>query len=466
MMIATTIMCAAMLSIAAPTASTGQVAGTVPGIAPATVPAAAVPPAADADPFPEPPALREGIAFWKRVWSEWTLSQVVLHDSLHHQIVYEVIDLPGPVGDLYTEEQRDLIKDRREALEERLKSLEERLEESEPLDDEDRRLAALLTTRAGAGAIEGARDRLRVQRGLRERFLRGVAISGRYLDEFKAIFREAGLPEDLAYLPHVESSFQENARSWAGAAGMWQFTRSAARLFLTMTSGVDERLDPVAAARGAARYLKKAFDELGSWPLAVTSYNHGIAGMRHARERFGDEFETIVTSFDGRSFGFASRNFYMSFVAARDLAKVYEASPPPSLVREPRLALDRIVLDVPSSAPSIARRYGVKSADLAAINPAWTRSARDGSAKIPAGVQVWLPAGTLDRIAHAARRPAAPERTHPASQARVHTVAPGETLSKIARMYGVPLPDLLAYNGLRIDSILRSGQRIRIPAAN
>ena len=260
-----------VFAIATPSVPAGSSADATPVAAPAAPVDTTVIATAAADPFPTPVAAREGVAFWKRVWSEWTLAQVALHDNVYHQVVYEVIDLPGSVGEVYTGEQRDFVKERREALQARLEVLESKLAESEPLDDGEKELALLITSRAGADAIQGACERVRAQRGLRERFLRGVEISGRYLPEFKSIFREAGLPEDLAYLPHVESSFQEHARSSAGAVGMWQFTRPAAKRFLTMTPSVDERLDPVASAHGGARYMKQAFDELGTWPLAVTS---------------------------------------------------------------------------------------------------------------------------------------------------------------------------------------------------
>lgn len=455
-----------VFAIATPSVPAGSSADATPVAAPAAPVDTTVIATAAADPFPTPVAAREGVAFWKRVWSEWTLAQVALHDNVYHQVVYEVIDLPGSVGEVYTGEQRDFVKERREALQARLEVLESKLAESEPLDDGEKELALLITSRAGADAIQGARERVRAQRGLRERFLRGVEISGRYLPEFKSIFREAGLPEDLAYLPHVESSFQEHARSSAGAVGMWQFTRPAAKRFLTMTPSVDERLDPVASARGAARYMKQAFDELGTWPLAVTSYNHGIGGMRRAKERFGEEFDVIISSFDGKTFGFASRNFYVSFVAARDVAKAYETSPPPDLTFEVPLALDHVVLDAPATAAALAHRYRVKASELAILNRAWTRRAVRGGASIPAGVRVWLPAGTLDRIASGPSRRQVAGRTEIGARARVHTVARGDTLSRIAQQYGVPLRGLLAHNGLRVDSVVRPGQKIRIPPAH
>lgn len=365
--------------------------------------------AADVDTvFPCGDTMREGVEFWKNVWTRWTLAQVVLHDTDHPSIVYEVVDLPPPAGDVYTDAQREFVKVRREALQVRLGAVERKVAEGIPLADDEKALALTITETAGSGAIAGASQRVRSQRGLRERFRRGLEISGRYHDAFVAVFREAGLPEDLADLPHVESSFQAAARSSAGAVGVWQFTRGAARKFMRLTPALDERLDPVAAARGAARYLKAAYDELGSWPLAITAYNHGIEGMRAARDRFGLDFARILNEYDGRTFGFASKNFYKEFLAAREVAKDRSAYFPEGLVPEAPLPHDRVKIDRPTPAGGLASRYGVPLRGLVAINPAWTARAVRGSSPLPAGTEIWLPEGTLERVANLGKRPKTP----------------------------------------------------------
>ena len=126
---------------------------------------------------------------------------------------------------------------------------------------------------------------------------------------------------ELAYLPHVESSFQARARSSAGAVGIWQFTRGTGRKYLKITSAIDERLDPIAAAHGAAQYLADAYEELASWPIALTAYNHGVGGMAKAVKDHGADYEQIFNEYEGRRFGFASKNFYSEFLAARAIAR-------------------------------------------------------------------------------------------------------------------------------------------------
>ena len=128
-----------------------------------------------------------------------------------------------------------------------------------------------------------------------------------------------GLPPELAALPHVESSFDPTAYSKVGAAGLWQFMRSTGRRFLRIDSTVDERLDPFRETEAAAQLLSYNYRLLGSWPLAITAYNHGAEGMRRARDELGtDDIARIVHDYHSPSFGFASRNFYVSFLAALD----------------------------------------------------------------------------------------------------------------------------------------------------
>ena len=371
----------------------------------ATASAAAQPAAAD-ELFPCSDGMREGVEFWKSVWTRWTLEQVVLHDTEHPSIIYDVFELPPPAGEVYTEAQRAYVKGRREALEARLAAIEGKLAVSAPLADDEKALVLKITERAGSDAVVGASQRVRSQRGLRERFRRGLEISGRYRDAFAAVFREAGLPEVLAHLPHVESSFQVAARSSAGAVGVWQFTRGAARKFMLMTPGLDERLDPIASARGAARYLQAAFAELGSWPLAITSYNHGVEGMKAARDRFGLDFSAILDEYDGRTFGFASKNFYKEFLAALEIVSDPDAYFPEGLVFDAPLTHDRVRIERAESAAHLASRCGVPLRTLAAMNPAWTGKALKGSSLLPAGTEVWLPAGTLERVASTRKKPA------------------------------------------------------------
>jgi membrane-bound lytic murein transglycosylase D len=271
--------------------------------------------------FLRPADIEPQVAFWRKVYSKWGRSQVAIHDKVHMDIIYDVFELPGEVSDILTASQKDYIQERFYGWKSRLSALEDKMAAGMALDADENELVQHIAQKTGhRNAIQGASERLRHQRGLKERFKRGLEISRRYDSQFRQIFRNAGLPEDLAYLPHVESSFQYNAHSSAGALGIWQFTSGAAKIFMNGDASAEARLDPINSTRGAARYLSAAYEKLGSWPLAVTSYNHGIGGMQRAKNLYGHDFMRIVKHYDHPQFGFASRNYYAEFLAAMDIA--------------------------------------------------------------------------------------------------------------------------------------------------
>ena len=349
--------------------------------------------------FPAPPELQPQIAFWRNVYSKWGRNRVALHDDRYLDLVYGVLTLPGEIGENQTPEQKDFVKGHQENLRALLRQVEFNVAANAPLTPAEEKLAAhIRASSGGPGAIAGASERLRSQRGMRERFKRGLEISGRYDAAFRGVFREVGLPEDLAYLPHVESSFQNHAASSAGAVGMWQFMPGTARHFGMLNAAVDERRDPVASAQGAARYLGNAHDRLGNWPLALTSYNHGVGGMKRAQETFGNDFVAIARHYSGPGFGFASRNFYTEFLAARDIARNPQRFFPEGVRYDPPLNLDRVRLRQTVDTMTLADYYEVSSGELTSLNKAWNPAAQNGRIALPAGTLVWLPAGTMARL--------------------------------------------------------------------
>jgi membrane-bound lytic murein transglycosylase D len=129
-------------------------------------------------------------------------------------------------------------------------------------------------------------------------------------------------------------------RSSAGALGIWQFTRSTGREFLKITRYRDDRLDPVRSTEAAAELLLSNYQALGSWPLAITAYNYGTAGMERAASEFGSDYVKIVQNYTGEHFGFAVKNYYAEFLAADQVYRYQdkyfpgieseEAPPPPA----------------------------------------------------------------------------------------------------------------------------------------
>jgi membrane-bound lytic murein transglycosylase D len=235
---------------------------------------------------------------------------------------------------------------------------------------------------------------MRSQSGLRESFTEGLIRSGRYIGETRRILSAHGLPEELAYLPHVESSYNWRAVSKAGAVGVWQFTKSTGKLFLTVDDAIDERRDPLLSAEAAARLLKRNFEATGKWPLAVTAYNHGLLSIRRAMEALGtDDLMRIILSYEHKPFGFASKNFYAEFLAAVEVAKnpsryFGDQVPDPPLVFHGEELPVSVTLEVAQ------RAFRCGTDTLTALNPAFLPSVLKGKAAIPRGYTLRLPDGT------------------------------------------------------------------------
>jgi peptidoglycan lytic transglycosylase D len=254
--------------------------------------------------------LEPRIDFWKQVFTRYGADDLVVHDRLQVNLIYAVAD------DDSVERTVGEVKDG-------LREIREHLSAGGELSDtalKVRRAIVDAGLQPSAPLLDDLLDRVHTQRGVKERFRAGVIRSGRYVPSFQKIMDDHDVPAALALLPLVESSY-ENARSSAAALGVWQFTRATSRDYLLVNRRVDERLDPLKSARAAAKLLKDNYDALGTWPLAITAYNHGRGGMLRAKKAHGSDLPTIIDEYRGPVFGYASMNFYAEFLAATE---VYE----------------------------------------------------------------------------------------------------------------------------------------------
>ena len=292
-------------------------AALVPALSPATASADAIPPPPL---FPKPPVLEPNVEFWKRVYAEFGMGDFVLHDRENLLIIYEVVRVSEA-----TNERRaaDLAKSEIQRLREQYEDILTALAQGkspEELGPEGQRVAELWGCPCEPDLLRRAAGNVRVQQGLREKWDEGVQRARGLMPRIVSILRQHNVPVELAALPMVESTFNPRARSKAGAVGLWQFIRSTARSYLSVSRKRDDRHDPLRSTQAAARLLKHNYEALGSWPLAIVAYNHGKAGVQTARERVGsDAIEDIIVRYNGPRFGFASKNFYPEFLAALEL---------------------------------------------------------------------------------------------------------------------------------------------------
>jgi membrane-bound lytic murein transglycosylase D len=335
----------------------------------------------------------------------------------------------------------------------------------EALSAEDKRLLAQWGPNPSAILLKDATTRIRFQLGQADRFREGLIRSSSWETHIAETFANQGLPQELAVLPHVESSFNAAAYSKVGAAGLWQFMRSTGRRYMRVDDAVDERLDPYRSTEAAAQLLAYNYRVLGSWPLALTAYNHGAAGMRRARESVGtDDYVKINRTYTSRTFGFASRNFFPSFLAALTIdenpEKYFGA-----LERRPEQKFREVSMPAYVRLATLERAIGVDREQLRVLNPAWRPTIYNGTRLVPRGYRLRLPADTAEKWTPdllAARLPAN-ELYAGQVTPRTYRVRKGETMQAIAQRYGMTAARLGEMNGLSANASLRAGRRLQLP---
>src|SRR3984957_6315093 len=232
---------------------------------------------------------------------------------------------------------------------------------------------------------------IRFQLGQADRSREGLVRSGFWQAHIVQTLKDLGMPTELGVLPHVESSFNAAAYSKAGAAGLWQFMRSTGRRYMRIDSAVDDRMDPFRATEAAAQLLSFNYRLLGTWPLALTAYNHGAEGMRRAKEQLGtDDIVKIVRGYHSPSFGFASRNYYVSFLAALSVSQnpeKYFAN----LERSSESGFQELKVPSTVTAAALVRTLGVDREVLRGMNPALRPAVWNGQRSVPAGYVLRLP---------------------------------------------------------------------------
>jgi membrane-bound lytic murein transglycosylase D len=477
--------------------------------------------------FPET-GMEGAVSFWEDIFTRYGKNQILIHDAETVDLVWEVLDVSG---DYETDpdtarEQRRVVSEALRRWEETLSGLAGRLREKAPLEPGEQAVVELARKRLGRapepGDFAGFAGRLHTQRGIRERFTRGWVLAGRYLPHMAEVFSEAGVPLDILALPLFESSFVLSSRSSKGAVGVWQFIRSTGRIYLgQVNKQLDFRLDPILATRGASRYLLDAHRRLGSWPLAVMSYNHGVGGISRARDEFGTDHVRIMKHYASRLFGYASRNYYPEFLAALRILRNPQQYFPPDVTPHPPWLFTRVELTAKTPVKTVLDRFDVDHETFLAYNPAVLSKSLKLS--LPAGYPVRLPPDTVGAAppvrppsdlplraappatalaangnraaasppptagpgarpvltlvsppppAHSASRtptepatppPAEPRRPEPGGpgKTRYHIVQPGETVYRISRIYGVKPEQIRRWNALK-DFTIQPGQRLAV----
>ena len=413
--------------------------------------------------IPRPAELEPDIAFWIRVYSAISTNEGYIHDMHDLGVVYETLHFAPDATPAARQAEVDLVRDRYAAMLKRFAAGEA------PANEEEQRVRALWGPNASAERLALAATEVRFQLGQSDRFRAGLMRSGTWETHIAEALANSGLPPELSALPHVESSFDPTAYSKVGAAGLWQFMRSTGRRFLRIDRAVDERMDPFRATEAAAQLLSYNYRVLGTWPLAITAYNHGAAGMRRAIEQVGStDIVRILREYHSPSFGFASRNFYVSFLAAltidQDPEKYFG-----NVQRSRELQFREVPLTVAAPAAALERALGVNVDTLRAFNPGLLPAVWSGQRPIPKEYRLRLPADVpqlrVDQLAlrlGKVPQPATASTVVQPEAAGGYVVAAGDTLSSIAAANRLTLKQLMAANNLTDQDHIYEGQRLAL----
>ncbi len=284
---------------------------------------------------------------------------------------------------------------------------------------------------------------------------RALNRSTRYIKQFRETFKKMGVPEDLAYLPIIESGFRIHAISRARANGMWQFMSATARMFnLKVNWVVDERRDPFKSSIAAAKLLKRLYKQYGSWYMALASYNGGTRRINRAiRKLKTKDFFKIAKS---RYIKRETKNYVPAFLASIIIAK----SPKEygfTITQEVSDFDNTKIIKIPSPVDlkTIAKLSKVSYARLKKLNPELIRHFTPFNKKY---YYLRVPS-LLNEIVLSKLKRLPPQKKYFVGWYRIKR---GDSLYSIARKYKTSVKKIKRVNKLR-RNLIKPGRRLLIP---
>lgn len=278
-------------------------------------------------------------------------------------------------------------------------------------------------------------------------------------EKYSALMREIvveyGIPEELAYLPIIESGFNYQAYSPKGAAGMWQFMPGTAKwMGMKRNEWMDERLDPVISCRYAAKYLRLLYDTFGDWYLALASYNYGGYNVKRAIKNANtNEFYDIAAK---RIIPAETQKYVPRFVASVYIIKNYEKFG--LKFKEWKEDYEYYSLPFTSPVRLVAKYSGVSEREFMQLNPA-LRSPFVPSSRH--GYEIRLPKDKMTQL----KANYNTLKNQSAQDYQVYYVRRGDNLSRISERFGVSQGILMSINGIANSNRIREGQKLYIPVS-
>jgi len=292
--------------------------------------------------------------------------------------------------------------------------------------------------------------------GERKEFEAAYMRSGLYKNWISEELKKAGLPDELGWLPVIESWYMVRALSSARALGLWQFIASTGyRYGLTRDRFIDERMDPYKSTQAAIKYLTVLHSFFGEWTTALAAYNCGelyvqnIINTQHINylDNFWDLFERLP---------YQTARYVPRFIATMLIINNPEKYGFTLPAPYPSLKFETITINHPTRLSALSKALGLESSELAYLNPELRLESTPDSE-----YQLRVPVGYSEKALLAVDN--LPKYVPPEAVYSWHIVRRGETLSQVARKYGTSVQALVRLNGLKNSYLIRVGQKLKIP---
>ena len=279
--------------------------------------------------------------------------------------------------------------------------------------------------------------------------------AGRYKDMIERILREEGVPQDLIYQAVAESGFRPQAvNPKSGAGGMWQFMPWGV-YGLERTGWYDERFDPEKATRAYANEMKKAYNQLGDWYLAMAAYDWGTGNIQRAVQRTG--YADFWELYRRNNLPTETKNYVPIILAVTILAKNAKQYGLDDLTPDPPLLTDSVRTTYSVDLRLVADVTGAPVQEIASLNPSLLRGATPPDEEF----DLHLPVGTKDLYEKRIAEIPEDKRRY----WRYHKLAPGEAIAEVARSYRVSVSEIAFVNQLSSTDDLAGIDALVIPVA-
>tara|TARA_B100001248_G_C27399272_1_gene468557 strand:+ start:320 stop:1810 length:1491 start_codon:yes stop_codon:yes gene_type:complete len=419
--------------------------------------------------FAVPDGLKKQVDFWKDIYTKYSSWQGVLHDSEHIDHIYAEIDFTPIMknNDLSAYQKRKakrkMVTDKKKEIVAIMYKLQ-KTKDITGLSPEELRIWLMYDDVSEKDKFIKAakKGRLRFQLGQKDYFLQGIYYSGRYLREMTEIFKSYNLPIELTRMPFVESSFNYRAKSKVGASGIWQFMPSTGKQYMKVNRIADYRNHPIRASVSAAKKLRYIYNKTEAWPLAITGYNYGPSGIARLSRKLKtkDLVEIIDREKSGR-FGFASSNFYASFLAAIQVeAEADKYFNKPKWMPEMRAKEYKLSKSIRYN--SLQQLFKEEGYDFDLYNPQFTKRTKKYNWLVPSGYRVYIPQAKAENMWASIVKLKSAKLAKRGSEGATYQVRRGDTLSHIADRFGVRVRDIMEWNDLA-SSRIYAGQTLKIP---